>query len=83
MAESLFVKADEVSEVLGISRAEAYRIIKRLNGELLSHWEMVKNGAKSASNVQAGAFGELDSQDHGLPQQRYDRPGLVSGKRSF
>ena len=41
-----------------------------------------KNGAKSASNVQAGAFGELDNQDHGLPQQRYDRPGLVSGKRA-
>ena len=39
---------------------------------------MVKNGAKSASNVQAGTFGELDSQDHDLPQQRYDRPGLVS-----
>lgn len=30
MAESLFVKADEVSEVLGLSRAEAYRIIKSL-----------------------------------------------------
>ena len=25
----------------------------------------------------------LDSQDHGLPQQRNDCPGLVSGKRSF
>lgn len=34
MAESLFIKADEVSEVLGISRSEAYRIIKKLNGEL-------------------------------------------------
>lgn len=34
MAESLFIKADEVSEVLGVARAEAYRIIKRLNGEL-------------------------------------------------
>lgn len=31
MAESLFVKANEVAEVLGVSRAEAYRIIKRLN----------------------------------------------------
>ena len=40
---------------------------------------MVKSGAKSASNVQAGTFGELDRQDHGLPQQRNDCPGLVSG----
>ena len=28
MAESLFIKVDEVGELLGISRAEAYRIIK-------------------------------------------------------
>ena len=42
---------------------------------------MVKSGAKSASHVQAGTFGELDSPDHDLPQQRYDRPGLVPGKR--
>ena len=27
MAESLFVKANEVAEVLGVSRAEAYRIL--------------------------------------------------------
>jgi uncharacterized protein YuzE len=27
MAESLFIKVDEVGELLGISRAEAYRII--------------------------------------------------------
>lgn len=26
-----------------------------------------QNGAKSASNVQAGAFRELDSQSYGLP----------------
>ena len=26
MTEILFIKADEVSEVLGVSRAEAYRI---------------------------------------------------------
>lgn len=40
------------------------------------------SGTESASNVQAGAFRELDIQDHGLPRQRYDRPGLVPGKRA-
>ena len=35
MANSLFIKADEVAELLGVSRAEAYRIIKRLNDILL------------------------------------------------
>ena len=29
MAESLFIKVDEVGELLGISRAEAYRIIRK------------------------------------------------------
>ena len=40
-------------------------------------------GTESASYVQAGAVRKLDSQDHGLPRQRYDRPSLVSGKGSF
>ena len=40
-------------------------------------------GTESASYVQAGAVRKLDSQDHGLPQQQYGRPSLVSGKRYF
>ena len=36
---------------------------------------MVKNGATFASNVQAGALGGLDSQNHALLRQQYDRPG--------
>ena len=36
MAESLFIKVDEVGELLGISRAEAYRIIKKLNSDQIS-----------------------------------------------
>lgn len=31
MAESLFIRADEVIRLLGVSKSEAYRIIKRLN----------------------------------------------------
>ena len=44
---------------------------------------MVKNGSKSASNVQAGAAGELGRQNHGLSWQRYGCSGLVSRKRVF
>ena len=36
MAESLFVRADEVIRLLGVSKSEAYRIIKRLNDEMAS-----------------------------------------------
>ena len=34
MAKSLFVKAEELQELLGISRSESYRIIKKLNDDL-------------------------------------------------
>ena len=34
MAESLFIRADEVIRLLGVSKSEAYRIIKRLNDEM-------------------------------------------------
>ena len=44
MANSLFIKADEVAELLGVSRAEAYRIIKRLNDQLSSRGFIVVNG---------------------------------------
>ena len=34
MASSVFMKAEEVMSLLGVSQTEAYRIIKRLNEEL-------------------------------------------------
>lgn len=52
----------------------------RLQGRDWAHGEMVKNGTKSAGNLQAGAAGEMDLQNHGMPQQRDDHPGLVPGK---
>ena len=36
MAECLFIKADEVVKMLGVSQSEAYRIIKKLNEENLN-----------------------------------------------
>ena len=47
MAESLFIKVDEVGELLGISRAEAYRIIKKLNSELAEKGYIVISGRVS------------------------------------
>lgn len=32
MANSVFMKAEEVQELLGVSRSESYRIIKKLKG---------------------------------------------------
>ena len=59
MAESLFVKADEVSEVLGISRAEAYRIIKRLNGELAAKGYIVINGRVNRRYLEEQIYGYI------------------------
>lgn len=44
MAECLFAKAEEVQELLGVSRAEAYRIIKKLNAELAQQGYIVISG---------------------------------------
>ena len=33
MADSLFMNADEVADVLGVSKSYAYKLIKRLNDE--------------------------------------------------
>lgn len=49
MAESLFVKEDEAAEVLGVSNAEAYRIVKKLKGELPAKGYIVINGKVAAT----------------------------------
>lgn len=43
----MFIKADEVSKTMGISRAYAYRIIKQLNGELKDKGYIVIEGRTS------------------------------------
>ena len=41
---SIFIKASEVCEVMEISRASAYRLIKQLNEELETKGYLVVNG---------------------------------------
>lgn len=45
--QSLFIKASEISEQMGISIAYAYRIIKKLNGELAQKGFIVIQGKTS------------------------------------
>lgn len=42
--QSIFIKASEVCEVMEISRASAYRLIKQLNEELATKGYLVVNG---------------------------------------
>jgi len=44
MKECMFIKADEIRQLLGISRSKAYQIIRILNAELKSQGYMVLNG---------------------------------------
>lgn len=43
MEECMFIKADEIRRLLGISRSKAYQIIRELNAELKSQGYMVLN----------------------------------------
>ena len=47
MAQSVFMKADEVQELLGVSRSEAYRIMKKLNDDLKGKGFIVLSGRVS------------------------------------
>ena len=58
MAESLFIRADEVIRLLGVSKSEAYRIIKRLNDEMASKGYIVING-----RVNRRSFGRFPSKN--------------------
>lgn len=57
MAESIFMKADEVMSFLGVSKTEAYRIIKRLNEELKKEGYMVITGRVSRRYLEEKVYG--------------------------
>lgn len=44
MNKSLYFTADEISEMLGISRGHAYKIVKKLNNELAEKGFIVISG---------------------------------------
>lgn len=49
MEECMFIKADEIRRLLGISGSKAYQIIRELNAELKSQGYMVLNGKVNRS----------------------------------
>ena len=65
MAESLFIKVDEVGELLGISRAEAYRIIKKLNSELAEKGYIVISGRVSRRYLEEQIYGMRTEKEKG------------------
>ena len=57
MAKSLFVKAEELQEMLGISRSESYRIIKKLNDQLKEKGFIVLSGRVSRKYLEEMIYG--------------------------
>ena len=47
MGTSMFIRADEISEVLEVSKAQAYKIIRQLNTELEKQGYMTVAGRAS------------------------------------
>ena len=65
MAESLFVRADEVIRLFGVSKSEAYRIIKRLNDEMASKGYIVVNGRVNRRYLEEQIYGYVPEQRQG------------------
>ncbi len=64
MAKSLFVKAEELQKLLGISRSESYRIIKKLNDELKEKGFIVLSGRVSRKYLEEMIYGyPTDAED--------------------
>lgn len=55
---NMFIKAAEVSEIMGISRAYAYRLIKQLNDELSSKGYLVVQGRTSRKYFNERLYGK-------------------------
>ena len=68
MANSIFMKAEEVQEFLGVSRTESYRIIKRLNEELKEGGYLVISGRVSRKYLEEKIYGSFDRQNQRLPR---------------
>lgn len=59
MATSVFMKADEVQELLGVSRSEAYRIMKKLNDDLKEKGFIVLSGRVSRKYLEEMIYSAL------------------------
>lgn len=57
MAECLFIKADEVVKMLGVSQSEAYRIIKKLNEEMAAKGYITINGRVNRKYLEEQIYG--------------------------
>jgi len=58
---SAFINAEEVSRIMGVSKAYAYRIIKKLNDELSAKGYLVIQGKTSKKYFCEKFYGEVET----------------------
>lgn len=58
--KSMFITAIEVSEIMGVSKAYAYRVIKQLNEELNQKGFLVVQGKTSKKYFNERVYGEVN-----------------------
>ena len=61
MAECLFIKADEVVKMLGVSQSEAYSVIEKRSAKPLPILLPCRRESKSYSDIIKSHFGETKS----------------------
>ena len=64
MSNELFIKADDVSKELGISKSCAYKIVQKLNGELKLRNYITVSGRVSRKYFHERVYG-LDAREEG------------------
>ena len=53
----LYYTANEVMEILGVSRAKAYKVVRELNEELAAKGYIVTAGKEAQEGIGRGGFG--------------------------
>lgn len=57
--QEMFIRAEEVQDTMGVSRAYAYKIIKQLNSELEAKGYMIVNGRTSRKYFNERFYGSV------------------------
>ena len=63
MAQTIFMKADEVQELLGVSKSEAYKIIKQINDNLKARGYIVISGRVNRRYLEVMIYGYSEKND--------------------
>jgi hypothetical protein len=65
MSNTLFIKADEIAQELGVSKPYAYKLVRRLNEELSKHGYITIEGRVSRAYYQEKLYSKGTESERG------------------